>query len=59
VIEVYNAAFQRVAVVTDDARGGYQITNCVPITRLPSGVYLCKSRVGDQELPMSEFGVSR
>jgi hypothetical protein len=58
-IEIFNAAFQRVAVVTDHASGGHMETACVPISQLTTGVYFYKAKVGSFSFPTSQFGVTR
>jgi uncharacterized repeat protein (TIGR01451 family) len=58
-IEVFNAAFKRVAVITDTAQGGHMETACVPIGKLATGVYFYRAKVGDFSFPVSQFGVAK
>jgi hypothetical protein len=58
-IEVYNLAFKRVALITDQAQGGMMETACVGISQLAPGVYLYRAKVGDYVFPLDKFGVMR
>jgi hypothetical protein len=61
-IDVYNAAFERVARVTDPAptpKGDGTLLTCVPIGQLPTGVYFYRTKVGAFSFPLSQFGVAR
>jgi hypothetical protein len=58
-IEVYNLAFKRVALITDQAQGGMLETACVGISQLAPGVYLYRTKVGDYSFPLNKFGVMR
>jgi uncharacterized repeat protein (TIGR01451 family) len=56
-IEVYNMAFRRVAVIRDSSQGGQLENTCVDISKLASGLYLYKAKVGDYAFPTARFGV--
>jgi uncharacterized repeat protein (TIGR01451 family) len=56
-ILIYNAAFQVVAKVTDDAVSGQFKQSCVSVGPMVSGVYLYKASAGGFNFPLSQFGV--
>ena len=58
-IYIYNAAFQIVGHVTDNAAGNSFQQSCVPVAKLATGVYLYRANVGGFDFPLSEFGVAR
>jgi hypothetical protein len=58
-IEIYNAALQRVAHVTDQARGGQMEQACVGIAKLAPGAYYYRAKVGGFQFPPRQFGVLR
>jgi uncharacterized repeat protein (TIGR01451 family) len=58
-IEIYNLAFKRVAVITDQSQGGHMETACVGISRLAPGLYFYRAKVGDFTFPLDRFGVLR
>jgi hypothetical protein len=58
-IDIYNAAFQLVSHVTDNAHGNEEERSCGSITKLAPGVYFYKTSVGSFNFSTSEFGVVR